>query len=456
MINTELLSIIVVMLSSIGRFSLSLKIQCGTTLMGTSIRTFLSSLNDNLRDEVELPLPLRRFWSKEVTLNASDEYSALRAVKCLMDKGSVHAADDLTRTENGLVLIPQLDMVIPFLEGQIQTQHSTKCLGMRPDSQLQDSKSVTFGEMKALICGFSRRAQSFHADDVESPERPVSMERKKALDSALVQLGLDVTADDLLGSEYVGTPPSRIYRSFVCPRKPKDGVAHPFVESLDRLAVRMADQINFALRQVRADRAKYLRNIDRCSASSTPSAASSSSASSAAASDEPNIEEKSDTPRTAAVVHPVVLLLDNIRSAENVGSLFRSAETAGAAAIITCGITPHPPHPKISKTALQSAEVVPTRHYLDPIEAVRALQADGYTIVVMETTSLSQRYTRVEYPKKVAFVLGNEVTGVDTRLLAMADLVVEIPTYGVKNSLNVASAAAVVLFEVIRQWHLDD
>jgi tRNA G18 (ribose-2'-O)-methylase SpoU len=104
---------------------------------------------------------------------------------------------------------------------------------------------------------------------------------------------------------------------------------------------------------------------------------------------------------------------------------------------------------------LQALDAVPTRHFEDAVQAVRTLRSEGYTIAVLETTYLSQKYTNVSYPKKVALVLGNEVIGVDTRIVDMADMVLEIPTFGVKNSLNVASAASIVMFEVLRQWNTD-
>lgn len=123
------------------------------------------------------------------------------------------------------------------------------------------------------------------------------------------------------------------------------------------------------------------------------------------------------------------------------------------AEVITCGITAHPPHPKLRKTAFTSIDVVPHRHFDDIIQCIQTLRAEGFTIVAMETTSKSKLYTAVDYPsQKVALVLGNEVTGVDTRVMDLAEVIVEIPTYGLKNSLNVASAAPVVAFEVLRQW----
>ena len=179
------------------------------------------------------------------------------------------------------------------------------------------------------------------------------------------------------------------------------------------------------MRQWRADNAAYLRNTDK------------------------SLNLSNNATRTS---HPITLVLDNIRSAHNVGSMFRTAETAGIAELVTCGITAHPPHPKLRKTAFSSVDVVPSRHFDETLAAVKALKEDGYTIVVMETTSLSKNYTEIAYPQKTAIVVGNELTGVDPRVIEMADIVAEIPTFGIKNSLNVASAAPIVIFEILRQW----
>jgi len=99
---------------------------------------------------------------------------------------------------------------------------------------------------------------------------------------------------------------------------------------------------------------------------------------------------------------------------------------------------------------------VPTRHFPSTLAALEALRADGYAIYGMETTTKSQSYSQVVFPSKTALVLGNEVTGVDTAVMDACDGLVEIPTYGLKNSLNVASAAPVVVFEVLRQWGATD
>jgi tRNA G18 (ribose-2'-O)-methylase SpoU len=304
--------------------------------------------------------------------------------------------------------------LVPIHDGKLQIQHTTKI----PEAIIPATK--TKDEDMLYLCAFSPRASHVCISPNEE-ERPTNMERKVSLDVALGRIS--ISWEDLLSERYAGTPPARIYRSFVAPRP---NAVH-ILEPVERAANRTAAQIELALRQLRADEAAYLRNTDRASPALTSV---------------PNDR----------VVNPVVLLLDNIRSAFNVGSMFRTGETAGVAEIVTCGITAHPPHPKLRKTAFSAVDTVPSRHFDDVISAIRQLKEEGYTIIAMETTSRSKLYTEIEYPAKCVLVVGNEVTGVDTRVMEEADIIAEIPTYGVKNSLNVASAAPIVLFEVLRQW----
>ncbi len=152
--------------------------------------------------------------------------------------------------------------------------------------------------------------------------------------------------------------------------------------------------------------------------------------------------------------HPLYLVLDNLRSAFNVGSIFRSADAARLAGIFTCGYTAHPPHPKLDKTALGTLDYVPTRHFDTALEALDYLEAEGIATWALETTSHSCSYTEVEYPSPLALVLGNEALGVEHDVLTRCERLLEIPMYGYKNSLNVAAAAAVAAFEVLRQWRV--
>ncbi len=150
--------------------------------------------------------------------------------------------------------------------------------------------------------------------------------------------------------------------------------------------------------------------------------------------------------------HPVYLILDNLRSAFNVGALFRLADTARLAQVITCGYTAHPPHPKLDKTALGTLEYVPTIHFETTLEAVRSLQEQSIPVWALETISHAKCYTQVSYPQPLGLILGNEALGVNKEVLEHCDAWIEIPMYGFKNSLNVAAAGAVVSFEILRQW----
>ncbi|MFA6108943.1 MAG: RNA methyltransferase [Candidatus Latescibacterota bacterium] len=155
-------------------------------------------------------------------------------------------------------------------------------------------------------------------------------------------------------------------------------------------------------------------------------------------------------------VHPLHLVLDHLRSAFNVGSIFRTADTARLASVLTTGYTAHPPHPKLDKTALGVLPYVTTRHFPTTLEAVAFLRDQGIPVWALETTSRSRVYSDLGFPRPVAVVLGNEALGVSGEVLAQCDELIEIPMHGFKNSLNVAAAAAVVVFEVLRQWHLAD
>lgn len=150
---------------------------------------------------------------------------------------------------------------------------------------------------------------------------------------------------------------------------------------------------------------------------------------------------------------PVVVVLDNIRSMHNVGSVFRTADAFLVQGICLCGYTPLPPHRDIHKTALGATETVAWRHFAATSEAIRSLKEEGYAVFAVEQTEgsirLSGLSTAVTGP--VAVVFGNEVSGVDTVALALCDGSVEIPQWGMKHSLNVSIAAGIVLWELVRE-----
>lgn len=155
---------------------------------------------------------------------------------------------------------------------------------------------------------------------------------------------------------------------------------------------------------------------------------------------------------------PLVLVLDNIRSGLNVGSIFRSADAFALEKILLCGITAQPPHREILKTALGSTESVQWAYFDKALDAVAALKRAGYGVFAVEQTTHKTWLQDFE-PKageRYAFVLGNEVEGVDDETLKHCDGAIEIPQFGTKHSLNVAVAAGIVAWEFVSKYPLTD
>jgi len=148
---------------------------------------------------------------------------------------------------------------------------------------------------------------------------------------------------------------------------------------------------------------------------------------------------------------PVYLVCDNIRSLWNVGSIFRSADGAGIAKIFLCGITGTPPRPEITKTALGAEESVPWEAFQDPGKAVVLLKRQGIPVFVLEQTDKSSLLWDAPLDLPLAVVVGNEVDGVSPHVVALADGALEIPMHGIKESLNVAVACGIVLYEIVRR-----
>ena len=148
---------------------------------------------------------------------------------------------------------------------------------------------------------------------------------------------------------------------------------------------------------------------------------------------------------------PIHIVLDNLRSAFNVGSVFRLADAARAAEVIPCGYTAYPPHHKLEQTSLGTTDSVPWRRFDDTVSALADLKAKGVQLVAVETMRGAPQYHRFEYNFPVALVLGNEALGVSAAALKTCDAVVEIPVFGYKNSVNVATAAGIVLYELLCQ-----
>jgi len=146
----------------------------------------------------------------------------------------------------------------------------------------------------------------------------------------------------------------------------------------------------------------------------------------------------------------LVVVLDNIRSAHNVGSAFRTADSFQADKLCLCGISALPPSAEIHKSALGAEDSVPWQHWDDTMEAVQALRDEGYTIVAVEQTVNSLKLDAFEPAPggRYALVFGNEVEGVRQDVVDAADFSLEIPQWGTKHSLNVSVSVGVIL------WHL--
>ena len=162
---------------------------------------------------------------------------------------------------------------------------------------------------------------------------------------------------------------------------------------------------------------------------------------------------------------PLMLLTDNVRSMHNIGSLFRTSDAFRVSEILLGGISGCPPHPEISKTALGAEESVCWRHVDDSYQEAKNLQAHGWRVCVLEQTHNSimlqdfhitsnekiEEREGEERDEKYLLVVGNEVEGVDQRIVDIADYVLEIPQEGTKHSLNVSASAAIALFQLYIQ-----
>lgn len=148
---------------------------------------------------------------------------------------------------------------------------------------------------------------------------------------------------------------------------------------------------------------------------------------------------------------PVVLVLDNVRSLHNVGSVFRTGDAFLVEAIHLCGFTGTPPHREIEKTALGATASVPWKQLKSALESVRQLQQENYTVFAVEQTKNSIALNELTYDgEKIALVFGNEVEGVSQEVIDACDGVIEIPQQGSKHSLNISVAVGVVLWELVR------
>lgn len=149
---------------------------------------------------------------------------------------------------------------------------------------------------------------------------------------------------------------------------------------------------------------------------------------------------------------PLFLVLESVRSLYNVGAIFRSSDAALVSKVFLTGDTGSPPRTEIDKSALGATDVVPWEYCRDAKEAVGKLKKDGVSIIALELTRQSIPYYEMRYDFPLCLVIGNEVDGISREVLDLCDLAIDIPMLGRANSLNVSTACAVAMFEILRQY----
>jgi 23S rRNA (guanosine2251-2'-O)-methyltransferase len=150
--------------------------------------------------------------------------------------------------------------------------------------------------------------------------------------------------------------------------------------------------------------------------------------------------------------NPVHVVLDNIRSAFNVGSIFRTSDAGAVSHIHLCGMSAHPPHKKLEKTALGAFKYIPWTYHERTRDCLTTLREQNMPIIGIEVTDDAVLHTTFDWPKPAAIVFGNEVDGINPKRLAQCDAIVKIPMFGYKNSINVATAYGIILYHILNQW----
>jgi tRNA G18 (ribose-2'-O)-methylase SpoU len=153
--------------------------------------------------------------------------------------------------------------------------------------------------------------------------------------------------------------------------------------------------------------------------------------------------------------NPVSIILEDVRSALNVGAIFRTCDAVLAEQLLLIGITPYPPHNKIPKTALGAIETVPWLYSRDRMSVIDEL-SKKMPLVAVEITNEAIDLYDYKFPDKVGIVLGNEISGISKEVMEKCVSVIKIPMYGQKESLNVSTSCGIVLYEIIRQWKFNN
>ncbi len=162
---------------------------------------------------------------------------------------------------------------------------------------------------------------------------------------------------------------------------------------------------------------------------------------------QPRLEELQKLPRL-----PINVMVENIRSMYNVGSIFRTSDGARINRLYLTGFTAYPPRAEIDKTALGATDSVPWSYHKDPLTVISQFKDNNVPIVVLEHTSKSVNYFEVDYEFPLCLVVGNEVEGISSEIVAQADLAIEIPMLGIKQSLNVSVAYGIVLYHILGNY----
>jgi 23S rRNA (guanosine2251-2'-O)-methyltransferase len=147
---------------------------------------------------------------------------------------------------------------------------------------------------------------------------------------------------------------------------------------------------------------------------------------------------------------PVVVVLDNVRSMHNIGSIFRTADGFAVEKICLCGITAQPPHREIEKTALGATQSIAWQYFAYPVQAIEQLRLEGYQIIAVEqaeNSTMLQDFNIIK-GQKYALVFGNEVNGVSEEVMGKIDACIEIPQFGTKHSFNIVVSAGIVLWDL--------
>ena len=152
--------------------------------------------------------------------------------------------------------------------------------------------------------------------------------------------------------------------------------------------------------------------------------------------------------------HPIVVVLDSIRSLHNVGSVFRTADAFRISKVVLCGLTAQPPHKEIHKTALGATESVEWVYFENIFDAVESLRYEGFKIISVEQAenTVKLQDLQKENEAQMAFIFGNEVFGVNQEVVSNSDFVLEIPQFGTKHSFNISVSVGIVLWEAMKSY----